>query len=142
LDLRELLAEIFELLLAADSARSRGTKFARCFVEAVLVELAAKGDRHPIWNPPRRLGATPTQVDQIAALRGQDLDRLDLAWLVDDSFAVEKPGREVFVVAGCSHGDRQRPSLDADFERLFHRHEILNRQSAVAKNVDSSYTDR
>src|SRR4029079_9882238 len=69
----------------------------------------------------------------IARERPGDLDGVDREVLgqarraraVDEALAVEEPERQLLVVAGGAHRDRERRAVDADLERLLDGDEVL-----------------
>ena len=63
-------------------------------------------------------------------------NRLDVVDPLHDAFAVEKPRRQLLVLPGCPHGDHERPSINADFERLLHGDVIRLEATAAAPDRD------
>ena len=71
---------------------------------------------------------------------GEILAQRDPWRAVDEALAVEEPRRELLVVAGRAHGDRQRAAVDPELERLLDR-DLVGEAGVLHDGVEPSSPD-
>jgi hypothetical protein len=104
-------------------ARDHGTASGDLGVDRDLLERAAPAyaaRRRRVEAPPRGIaGQRPGDLDDVV---GEVLGEARPAHAVDQALAEQEAERELLVVPGRAHGDRQRLAVDPDLHRLLDGH--------------------